>query len=182
MGRITRRELPGDDTKELSGALASWALAGLLLTPGATFGAGVHVEVRAVLREHLKNPEFSLERKPEYVITDPAFIEPVLDQALEYVDLSPPLSRAKLGQVKQSAETYYRLDQRKPAGLQCRAGKIRKIPFERSLPAFGLQSPLVRGDLSLTALREIAIRLLRLLRNPADSKLRPEAFRFPWHV
>ncbi len=82
--------------------------------------SGVHHanDLRTMLREHLKNPEFSLDRKPEYVVTDPAFIEPILDQALKYIDTSPPLSAETLGKAKASAVTYYRLGLAKPEGLK----------------------------------------------------------------
>ena len=81
-------------------------------------------ELRAALREHLKNPEFSLDRKPEYVVTDPAFIEPVLDQALKYIDATKPLSPASLSQAKSSAVTYYRLGLAKPDGLRALEARI----------------------------------------------------------
>ena len=81
-------------------------------------------ELRAALREHLKNPEFSLDRKPEYVVTDPAFIEPVLDQALKYIDATKPLSPALLSQAKSSAVTYYRLGLAKPDGLRALEARI----------------------------------------------------------
>lgn len=81
-------------------------------------------ELRAALREHVKNPEFSLDRKPEHVVTDPAFIEPVLDQALKYIDATKPLSPALLGQAKSSAVTYYRLGLAKPDGLRALEARI----------------------------------------------------------
>jgi hypothetical protein len=81
-------------------------------------------ELRAVLREHLKNPEFTLDRKPEYVVTDPTFIEPVLDQALKYIDAARPLSPALLAQVKSGAVTYYRLGLARPDGLKALETRI----------------------------------------------------------
>jgi hypothetical protein len=81
-------------------------------------------ELRAALREYLKNPEFSLDRRPEYVITDPAFIEPVLDQALKYIDATKPLSPATLSQAKTSATAYYRLGLAKPDGLRALEARI----------------------------------------------------------
>jgi hypothetical protein len=81
-------------------------------------------ELRAALREHIKKPEFSLDRKPEYVVTDPAFIEPVLDQALKYIDATKPLSPALLSQAKSSAVTYYRLGLAKPDGLRALEARI----------------------------------------------------------
>jgi hypothetical protein len=82
------------------------------------------VDLRAVLREHLRNPEFSLDRKAEYVVIDPAFIEPVLDQALKYVNTTKPLSAAALSQAKTSAVTYYRLGLAKPDGLLALEARI----------------------------------------------------------
>ncbi len=81
-------------------------------------------ELRAALREHLKNPEFSLDRKPEYVVTDPTFIEPVLDQALKHMDVAKPLSPAVLAQAKASAATYYRLGLANPDGLRALEARI----------------------------------------------------------
>lgn len=81
-------------------------------------------DLRTVLREHLKNPEFSLDRKPEYVVTDPTFIEPVLGQALKYIDDAKPLSPALLAQAKASAVTYYRLGLAKPDGLKALEARI----------------------------------------------------------
>ena len=80
--------------------------------------------LRAQLREHLKNPEFSLDRKPEYVVTDPAFIDPVLDQALKYIDAREPLSVATLAKAKANAVTYYRLGMNQPAGLNALQARI----------------------------------------------------------
>ncbi len=97
-------------------------------------------ELRAVLREHLKNPEFSLDRKPEYVVTDPAFIEPVLDQALKYIDMTKPLSPATLNQAKSSAATYYRLGLSKPDGLRALERRIAERfahPIATRYPATG---------------------------------------------
>ena len=82
------------------------------------------IELRAQLREHLKNPEFSLDRKPEYVVTNPAFIEPVLDQALKYIDAHEPLSAATLAKAKANAVTYYRLGMNQPAGLKALQARI----------------------------------------------------------
>lgn len=83
-------------------------------------------DLRVLLREHLRNPEYSLDRKPEYVVTDPAFIEPVLDQALKYlrIDYSRPLSPADLTRAKQNAVTYYKLGLAKPEGLKALEARI----------------------------------------------------------
>ncbi len=83
-------------------------------------------DIRALLREHLRNPEYSLDRKPEYVVTDPAFIEPVLDQALKYLrlDFTKPLSPAEFTRAKQNAVTYYRLGLQKPDGLKALEARI----------------------------------------------------------
>ena len=81
----------------------------------ASFSAhATPIELRAQLREHLKKPEFSFDRKPEYVVTDPAFTEPVLDQALKYIDAREPLSAATLAKAKANAVTYYRLGTNQP--------------------------------------------------------------------
>jgi hypothetical protein len=82
------------------------------------------VDIRGALREHLKNPEFSLDSKPEYVVTDPAFIEPVLDQTLKHIDTTKPLTPATLNQLKTSAVTYYRLGLAKPDGLRALEARI----------------------------------------------------------
>ena len=98
--------------------------ASLVLASHAAPVSDSAVDLRAVLREHLKNPEFSLDRKPEYVITDPAFIEPVLAQALKYIDATKPLSAATLSQAKTSATAYYRLGLAKPDGLRALEARI----------------------------------------------------------
>lgn len=98
-------------TRIITAAISICALA-------VVYGADVSADPRTLLREHLKNPEFSLDHKAEYVITDPAFIEPVLDQALKYIDTAKPLAPAQLTQAKTSAVTYYRLGLAKPDGLK----------------------------------------------------------------
>lgn len=88
--------------------------------------ASVGDEVRAQLREHLKNPQFALDGKPEYVITEPAYVEAALDQALKYVDLKQALSPEKLQAAKGSAQVYYRNGQSEPAGLRALEALIAK--------------------------------------------------------
>lgn len=106
-------------TRIITVAIGVFALA-------VAYGANVSAELRAILREHLKNPEYSLDHKTEYVITDPAFIEPVLDQALKYVDTTKPLSPTQLTQAKTSTVTYYRLGLAKPDGLKALEALIAK--------------------------------------------------------
>lgn len=53
-------------------------LVGLMLATNVMATDG---DLRVLLREHFRDPEYRLDRKPEYVVTDPAFIKPVLDQA-----------------------------------------------------------------------------------------------------
>ena len=88
--------------------------------------ASISEEVRAQLREHLKNPAFALDGKAEYVITDPPYIEAALDHALKYVDLTQALAPAKLADAKRSAEVYYRNRQTGPAGLRALEALIAK--------------------------------------------------------
>ena len=99
------------------------AIPSLALAAGA---ASVSEEVRAQLREHLKNPKFALDGKAEYVITEPAYVEAALDRALKYVDLTQPLSPEKLDAPKRSAEVYYRNRQSEPAGLKALEALIAK--------------------------------------------------------
>ena len=88
--------------------------------------ASVNDDVRAQLREHLKNPAFALDGKAEYVITDKAYIDAALDNALKYVDLSQPLSPEKLADAKRSAEVYYRNRQSESQGLKALEALIAK--------------------------------------------------------
>ncbi len=74
-------------------------------------------DLRAQLRAHIANPEYTLGRKPEYVVTDPAFVDTVLDKALKYLDPRKPLTPADIDRAKQSAVTYYRLGLAEPDGL-----------------------------------------------------------------
>lgn len=99
-------------------------VAGAIVLSLANIVAAESQEVRALLSEHLRNPEFSLDHKAEYVVTDPAFIELVIDQALKYIDVSKPLSATQLTQAKASAVTYYRLGLAKPDGLKALEARI----------------------------------------------------------
>jgi hypothetical protein len=110
-------------TKSLRQIVCLFAATLALASHGAPVSE-ITADLRAVLREHLKNPEFSLHRKPEYVVTDSAFIEPVLDQALKYIDTSKPLSPVTLSQAKTSATAHYRLGLAKPDGLRALEARI----------------------------------------------------------
>ncbi len=81
-------------------------------------------DLRALLREHIRDPQYSLDGKPEYIVTDPAFIEPVLDQALKYIKPATPLPPIELTRAKRSAVTYYRLGLHTSAGLKALEARI----------------------------------------------------------
>ena len=97
-----------------------------LCTLAFAYGSDTPANLRTMLREHLKNPEFGLDHKAEYVITDLAFIEPVLDQALKYIDTTKPLSPTQIERARTSAVTYYRLGLAKPDGLKALEALIAK--------------------------------------------------------
>lgn len=90
----------------------------------AEMTAALHGELRTELRAHLKNPEFSLDRKPEYVVTDPAIVEPAIDQALKYLDLTRALSATDREDVRRRAVSAYKNGLATPTGLRTLEGLI----------------------------------------------------------
>ena len=83
-------------------------------------------DLRATLREHLRSPQFALERKPEYVITEPAVVEPALDYALRFADPARPPDPAALARLKASAVTGFSHELTRPAGLRALEARIRE--------------------------------------------------------
>lgn len=80
--------------------------------------------LRAALRERLRDPTLAPDGRAAFVVTDRAVIEPALDRALRFIDLTPPLSAATRERAERSAITYYRLALGEGAGLRALQTRI----------------------------------------------------------
>ena len=103
-------------------ASASISMAAALTSSEAT--AALRAELRAELRTHLKSPEFSLDRKPEFVVTDPAIVEPAIDQALKYLDWAKALTTNEYDDIKRRAVSAYKSGLATPVGLRILEGLV----------------------------------------------------------
>lgn len=106
-----------------------WCAAGTAGTADAaqTSDAAIvalRAELRAELRAHLKNPEFSLDHKPEYVVTDPAIVEPAIDRALKYLEPTRTLSAAERDDLRRRAVNAYKSGLATPMGLRILEGLV----------------------------------------------------------
>jgi len=118
-------------TARLTALAATGILAVATLAQAATVAAATTADavfdlasLRAALRERLRDPALVPDGRRAFVVTDPAVIEPALDRALRFIDLTPPLSAATRERAERSAITYYRLALGEGAGLRALQTRI----------------------------------------------------------
>ena len=109
-----------------TGILAVATLAQAATVAAATTADAVFdlASLRAALKERLRDPALVPDGRRAFVVTDPAVIEPALDRALRFIDLTPPLSAATRERAERSAITYYRLALGEGAGLRALQTRI----------------------------------------------------------
>lgn len=110
-----------------AGATATAVVVVIAALPAAVATAQANNDVatlRAQLRERLRDPALAPDSRAAFVVSDPAVIEPVLDRALRFIDLTPPLSAATRARAESSALTYYRLALGEGAGLRALQTRI----------------------------------------------------------
>ena len=100
----------------LATSLCGVLLAGYAVALDST--DATQLQLRESLRAHLRSPLFALDRKPEYVVTDAAVVEPALDEALRYVDMSRAPSGVEVAAIQRRAESAYRRRLAMPEGLR----------------------------------------------------------------
>ena len=118
-------------TARLTALAATGILAVATLAQAATVAAATTADavfdlasLRAALKERLRDPALVPDGRRAFVVTDPAVIEPALDRALRFIDLTPPLSAATRERAERSAITYYRLALGEGAGLRALQTRI----------------------------------------------------------
>lgn len=107
-------------------AAAAISAAVVAVVPAAATAQANHdvATLRAQLRERLRDPALVPDGRAAFVVTDPDVVEPALDRALKYLDLTPPLSATTRARAESSAVTYYRLALGEGAGLRALQARI----------------------------------------------------------
>jgi hypothetical protein len=97
-------------------------LAALLALAAACPAASADDALRADLRRLLREPQSNLAGRSEYAVTDPAFVEPILDRVLR--DAGRPGSASDPARIRAGAVAHYKLALATPAGRKLLEARI----------------------------------------------------------